>query len=538
MYEGKHADRQKAGRHAGGRPYAAAPAQPAAPAREIVPRAEARTPQGGTPAQPAAPAHEIVPRAEARTPQSGVPAQPAAPAHKIVRRAEARTPQSGTPAQPAAPAHEIVPRAEARTPQSSTPAQPAAREVVPHAEARTPQGGVPAQPAARSPSAHTAPSAAPHREANAAARRGRARVSARRFAHFVRGYVLCWLAVIALCCTAAYFAAAHYQQSYLRARAAADPDRRMEALMADFAPDRLAGTLAQYGSVPFVADDASAQAAFRAALDGKTLAWQRSAAFRDRLPAYDLLADGTVYAEVTLAADGRDANGFSSWKLRSAALDSRFFPLTALTIRAPAAAQVTVEGVALAAGSGTAEPVHAKLLADAGYTAGADCAYTTYTVQCLTASPAVTVVNGGETLQPESGTAAGTLCYDGLAASDFTASVSARVDAMLDVYMRYMYRQTTLDEILPYTRAGSPAETAFRNVSKDLSWSGSIRSRTVLSSRQYDCVRCGDNAFAVTTATQLHIRASREYDEAFTIDWLFVRGDDGQWMLEDFALLQ
>ena len=358
------------------------------------------------------------------------------------------------------------------------------------------------------------------------------------FRSFMRHYLQIWIALIIATVALTFFAVYKYQKSYTAAQISSNPDNYVAQNIYYFYPERIAFTLQRFGStVNFVADDDTLSAAFTSALDGKTIGFTRAADFTNTSPSYEVTADNEPFAKASLTSSGTDDYGFHVWTISAVSLEDSYFSLQDITIRAPKGALVTVDGIQLSESTSTnATTVHNKLLLDYGITDDKNYGYEEYTVRCLKDNLNISVMyNGGELVRTNSDD---TLYeYDGFTTQAFIDEVSPRVSEFLGVYMDYMYRQVKLDAITPYTLAESKAQEAFKNVSKDLSWSGSIKGKEVLESQVYDYAQYGDNMFAVTTYSKLHITASSEYDDEFRFDWLFVKGDDGQWYVADFVVV-
>lgn len=370
----------------------------------------------------------------------------------------------------------------------------------------------------------------------------RSRVRRRRrspFRHFLVVYGAVWLVLTGLAMAAVYAGALHYQRAYDAEKVRLDPARYMESQLGLFSADQIYATYQQYAAAdaaaPAMAGDVAA--AVRALSADRQLACTEDAASRTLSPVYDITADGARIATVTLRAKSTDSFGLHEWEIHACAFDLSGTAVYPVIFLAPRGAAVTVDGTAIGSANvtGSTAPQPGLVRRD-GLTAPADACYDTYSVSCFSASPVITVTQNGTALQPLAA-ADGTAVYCGsfMPQADIDA-LNSRVDDFLETYIRFMYHESELSAILPYTEPGSQAASALKNVAYDLTWSYPPRARETLDARRYNYVWYDADTFGVTSYVQLQVTRGTTYEDTLRCDWLFVRGSDGVWYLSDFTI--
>ena len=131
---------------------------------------------------------------------------------------------------------------------------------------------------------------------------------------------------------------------------------------------------------------------YTASLDGKKISYVYDAASTADSPKYNITADGTVVAKVTMEKDGKGAFGLTKWKVGKLDVTSFIPGAKSYNILVPEGSTVTVNGTVLDESYITGEGIPEVLKGSVDFIQNPP-SFTTYTVSGFTRTPDVTAVD-------------------------------------------------------------------------------------------------------------------------------------------------
>ncbi|MBQ9030761.1 MAG: hypothetical protein IJ106_04820 [Parasporobacterium sp.] len=125
---------------------------------------------------------------------------------------------------------------------------------------------------------------------------------------------------------------------------------------------------------------------------GKKISYKENSDFRPDSPSYDITADGSIVAKVTLAPDGTGSFGSPKWKISTLNIADYLPDAMSVTIDAPAGSTVSVNGTVLGSNYIVSTGVPEILMNSLQFLAESP-QYDTYKMSGLLSEPTVTVTD-------------------------------------------------------------------------------------------------------------------------------------------------
>lgn len=312
------------------------------------------------------------------------------------------------------------------------------------------------------------------------------------------------------------------------------PNNTMSKIVKEFTPDNIEKVLTdnsvninEFESVSSVADY------FKTKMqDNEATFKKKSGEFTNTNPIYIVKAGDATIAKVTLIENGKNAHDFTEWKLGNISFDGYIDAENEITITAPSAAEVKVNGIIISDSYITQNDVKFDPVKNVD-------AYVktptnvVYKIGGLLATPNITATLNGVELEAK---VDGKVCkvnYPTDAA--LLESQKSNIYAINEAYGKYLINRGTLDSLNKYL-----VGTARKNVSDiPAVWAflyGKTYTYEFKNQKVSDLVKYSDNCFSCNIYYDLYIKwadGEKSYDVSMT--YTFVKTNGG-WSLADFAL--
>lgn len=259
---------------------------------------------------------------------------------------------------------------------------------------------------------------------------------------------------------------------------------------------------------------------------------KKSGEFSSSTPVYVVQAGDTTIAKVTLAENGKNAHKFTEWKLGNISFDGYIDAENEITITAPSAAEVKINGIKISDSYITQKDVKFDPVRNVD-------AYVktptnvVYKVSGLITKPKITASLNGVDLEPKVDGKVCKINYPTDAA--LLESQKAMINNVNEAYGKYIINRGSLDTLNKYL-----VGTAKKNMSNiEAVWAflyGKTYTYEFKNQKISDLVKYSDNCFSCNIYYDLYIKwadGDKTYDTSMT--YTFVKTNSG-WSLADFAL--
>ena len=258
---------------------------------------------------------------------------------------------------------------------------------------------------------------------------------------------------------------------------------------------------------------------------------RKSGEFTNTTPVYIIKAGDATIAKVTLTEDGKNAHNFSKWKLGSISFDGYIDAENDITITAPSAAEVKLNGVKISESYITQKDVKFDLVknVDAFIKAPTN---VVYKATGLMTQPQITAsLNGIELEAKVDGKVCNVNYPTDVALFD---AQKPNINALNEAFGKYLINRGTLETLNKFL-----VGTAKKNMSKiEATWAflyGKTYTYEFRNQIYSNMIKYSDNCFSCQTSYQLYVKwgeGDKTYDTSMTDTFVKI---NGSWVLADFS---
>ena len=311
------------------------------------------------------------------------------------------------------------------------------------------------------------------------------------------------------------------------------PNNAMSKIIKEFTPDNIEQILNdnsvkinEFETVSSIADY------FKLKMQDNELTYKRkSGEFTNTTPVYLVKAGDATIAKVTLTENGKNAHKFTEWKLDSISFDGFIDAENEITITAPSAAEVKLNGVKINDPYIIKKDIKFDLVknVDAFIKAPTN---VVYKVSGLMAQPKITASMNGAELAV---TVDGKVCNVNYPtdAALFEAQ-KPNINALNEAFGKYLINRGTLDTLNKFL-----VGNAKKNMSNiEATWAflyGKTYTYEFRNQSFSNMVKYSDNCFSCQTFYQLYVKwgeGEKTYDTSMTDTFVKI---NGSWYLADFS---
>lgn len=312
------------------------------------------------------------------------------------------------------------------------------------------------------------------------------------------------------------------------------PKNTMSKIVKDFTPDNIEQFLNdnsvnvnEFETVSTIADY------FKGVMQDNEITYKKkSGEYSNTTPVYVVKAGDTTIAKVTLVEDGKNAHKFTNWKLGSISFDGYIDTENDITITAPSAAEVKINGVKVSDSYVTDKNVKFDPVKNVDSYVKAP-TNVVYKVSGLIAKPQITATLNGVDLDPKFDGKVCTVSYPTDAA--LLESQKTMINAISEAYGKYIINRGSQEAINKYL-----VGTAKKKMSNiEAVWAflyGKSYTYEFRNQKISDMVKYSDNCFSCNIYYDLYVKwgeGEKTYDTSMT--YTFVKTNGG-WYMADFAI--
>lgn len=313
---------------------------------------------------------------------------------------------------------------------------------------------------------------------------------------------------------------------------ASEPNNVMAEFTENFKADGIGGLLrdAETNLTEFETIDILI-AYFEEKIADKDISYKRkSGEFTSAKPVYSIMAGDEAIAKITLEEKGKNGHNFVEWKIGNIAFEDAKDEAKEITIKAPAGAKVSINGVEVSESYKSGEDVVVEATKNVGELT--DMAYeTTYVISGLIKEPEITAQLNGVQLAVTKEEAGYNVSFP--ADDTLLAEQKEYITNIFEHYGKYIINRGNLSKLLSYTKG-----TAYTYLSDiPAVWAylyGKTYTYEFRNESVTNLVKYSDECFSVEVYFDLFVdwqTGNTTYNTSMT--YIFV-SEDGTWYLADF----
>lgn len=272
---------------------------------------------------------------------------------------------------------------------------------------------------------------------------------------------------------------------------------------------------------------------FKNVLSNNEVSYKRKTGeFTNNNPVYLVISGDTIIAKVILAEDGKNAHKFTEWKLGSVSFDGYIDAKNGITITAPSAAEVKINGIKVSESYITQKDITFEPVKNVSAFVTTP-TNTSYKVTGLIAAPQITATLNGVELPVKVENKICTISYPTDAA--LLEAQKANITAINEAYGKYIINRGSLSNLTKNLVGNAktyvsdiPAVWAFLY---GMTYTYEFKNQNIT-----NMVKYSDNCFSCTSNYDLYVQWSngnKTYNTSMV--YTFVK-TNGSWYLADFAI--